>query len=150
MSLSIPQLIRSSSGQKRLDKKLDNFVDILQTYIKEQKKNFVTIDLNSLTFVIDPNASFQVPLVTCVTSVAADIVPKTRVTDFKKHQSKITTKRKPSTQKYQSRQQLCVNVCCKRDGEMRRTCPLGFPRPSNLRKCKNSRVHVNSMLSPRT
>ena len=87
------RLEKIEAGQKRLEKKLDNIVDIPQTFIKKQE-NFVTIDLNSSSFVIDPNARFQqpstssdtqVPVVTCVTSVAsaaADIVPMTSVTDL--------------------------------------------------------------------
>ena len=87
------RLEKIEAGQKRLEKKLDNLVDILQTFIKKQE-NFVTIDLNSSSFVIDPNASFQqpstssdpqVPVVTCVTSVAsaaAEIVPMTSVTEL--------------------------------------------------------------------
>ena len=43
---------------KKTGEKLDNLVDILKTLIKKQE-NFVTIDLNSSIFVLDPNASFQ-------------------------------------------------------------------------------------------
>ena len=86
------RLEKIEAGQKRLEKKLDNLVDILQTFIKKQE-NFVTIDLNSSSFVIDPNASFQqpltssdpqVPVVTCVTSVAsaADDIVRTSVTEL--------------------------------------------------------------------
>ena len=78
---------------KETGEKLDNPVDILEAFIKKQE-NFVTIDLNSSSFVIDPNASFQqpltssdsqVPMVTCVTRVASaatDIVPKTIVKEL--------------------------------------------------------------------
>ena len=70
--------------------KLDNLVDILETFIKKQE-NFVTIDLNSSSFVIvlqQPltSSDSQVPMVTCVTRVASaatDILPKTIVKELK-------------------------------------------------------------------
>ena len=79
------------TGQKRLEK---NWTTLLTFIKKQEKENFVTIDLNSSSFVIDPNASFQqpltnsdsqVPVVTCVTSVASaatDIVPKTIIKEL--------------------------------------------------------------------
>ena len=75
---------------KETGEKLDNLVDILETFIKKQE-NFVTIDPNSSSFVIvllQPLSSSdsQVPMVTCVTRVASaatDILPKTIVKELK-------------------------------------------------------------------